>query len=139
MSTRGEDGWHIEVCRREWVSWWYGYKENWKKGHIEPAELVLGARDGIGDRVVRIPFSLPDFSKPEQAHNASLEPPVELKRVTCWGARVIANDGYVRGSWELAESKEEAIALVAQDLHRRRNSESQEILDAVNDIRDTSR
>ena len=91
--------WHLQICHREWVVWWYGPRED-GNGHIAPALTVLK----LPGEELEIAFSLPEH-RPE----SRLPPPQELRRVTCWGWRVRTNDGIHDTCWYLADTRESAL------------------------------
>lgn len=135
-------GWHLQVCNREWVNWWYGPLPEGARGHIAPAMTVLNLTLGNGtEHRTELPFELP-----EHRQSSTLLPPQEHERIVTWGWRIRTNDGMNDCGWHLADSKEAAIeaarAWIEREYEhhgtwREEGMEPEErIAHAVNDVRE---
>jgi hypothetical protein len=120
---------HLQLAHREWVIWGYGPNQNVQ--HIDPAEVVF---------TKPFPFSLP-FKLPKPYEGG--EPPQEYGRVTCWGWRLRSNDYIHDCGWNMAETREQAIAQArewaeAQDSRDGwvRSGHRAGLVDAIDDIRE---
>ena len=143
MPKEFDRGWHLQVCHREWVFWWYGSRPDHLKdeplevcSHIEPAALFVYEPEPVG--TITLPFELP---KPHPG--SKLPPPVELGRKVSWGWRIRSNELIHDCGWHMADSKEDCVAKAKAYLARKeakRDRARDEMTDlfeqSVNDVRE---
>jgi len=118
--------WHLQVCEREFVEWWYGPLHPSARGHLDVAVTYIGGK---------IPLELP-FTLPEHRPEGSLKPPQEIRRVHSWGWRIRTNDYIHDGGWHLAESKDACITDCLAMALDRGVGERDVYDDAVKDVRE---
>jgi hypothetical protein len=122
-------GWHLQIWETEWVFW--GYGPDPPPMHCSPAEVVIHTpcRDDYVHET-RIPFKLPEVRDPDHA-------PGEAERKKGWGWRFKSNDLCHDTGWQVAETREEALAQAAAEVaERKRNQELWEA--ALQDVREMS-
>lgn len=116
--------WHLQVCEREWVVWWYGpLQAGATAGHIAPAVTYVADCE--------LPFTLP-----EHRAGSGLLPPQEIRRVTSWGWRFRTNDGIHDSGWHLTNSREKCILEAADYLSRSPKGDQEALAGAADDVRE---
>jgi hypothetical protein len=112
--------WHLQVCEREWVEWWYGPLQPGARGHLDPAITYVADME--------LPFTLP-----EHRSDGVLKPPQEIRRFTSWGWRARTNDYIHDSGWYIAESRDACIMAATAKIA---GPDSDVYAQAVQDVRE---
>jgi hypothetical protein len=99
-------GWHLQVCEREWVVYWYGEhpSPDPRVGHVMPAASII-RMPGMDPMVIE--SELPKGYDPEF-------PVVVRSRPKCWGWRFRHDATLHDTGWKLADSREQCLADAAK-------------------------